>query len=156
RRPPKYVHGFIDRHDKPRFYFRRAGFKRVPLPGLPWSPEFMEAYTAARNGAQRVEIGASRTKPGTVDDVVARYLRSAAFTGSAATTQAERRATLERFRTQHGTKRIKMLNPEHVGAILGRLRPFAQRNMLHALRALMAFAVAEHLLNTDPTAAIKL
>jgi len=35
RRPPKYVHGFIDRHGKPRFYFRKAGFKKVPLPGLP-------------------------------------------------------------------------------------------------------------------------
>ena len=26
RRPPKYVHGFLDRHGKPRFYFRRARF----------------------------------------------------------------------------------------------------------------------------------
>jgi len=31
RRPPKYVHGFIDRHGKPRFYFRRPGFKQLPL-----------------------------------------------------------------------------------------------------------------------------
>jgi len=23
-RPPKFVHGYIDRHGKPRFYFRRA------------------------------------------------------------------------------------------------------------------------------------
>ena len=28
RRPPKYVHGFVDRHGRARFYFRRAGFKR--------------------------------------------------------------------------------------------------------------------------------
>jgi len=34
RRPPKFVHGFIDRHGRPRFYFRRAGFKKIPLPGL--------------------------------------------------------------------------------------------------------------------------
>jgi hypothetical protein len=47
RRPPKYVHGFIDRHGRPRFYFRRAGFKKIPLPGLPWSPAFMEAYEIA-------------------------------------------------------------------------------------------------------------
>jgi hypothetical protein len=31
RRPPKFVHGFIDRHGKPRWYFRRAGFKQVRL-----------------------------------------------------------------------------------------------------------------------------
>ena len=47
RRPPKFVHGFIDRHGKSRFYFRHAGFKKVSLPGLPWSPEFMAAYNAA-------------------------------------------------------------------------------------------------------------
>jgi len=37
---PKFVQGFVDRHGKPRFYFRRPGFKSVPLPGLPWSPQF--------------------------------------------------------------------------------------------------------------------
>ena len=68
-RPPKYVHGFVDRHGKPRFYFRRPGFKRMALPGLPWSPEFMSAYEAAL-GAARVEIGASRTVAGTVNAVV--------------------------------------------------------------------------------------
>jgi hypothetical protein len=47
---PRYVHGFMDRHGKPRFYCRRSGFKRVPLPGLPWSPEFMAAYDAAMKG----------------------------------------------------------------------------------------------------------
>ena len=39
KRPPKFVQGFIDRHGKPRFYFRRPGFPRMPLPGLPWSPD---------------------------------------------------------------------------------------------------------------------
>src|SRR5215468_9284608 len=64
RRPPKYVHGFIDRHGRPRFYFRRAGFKKVPLPGLPWSSQFMEAYEQAVVGqSPSIDIGANRTKP---------------------------------------------------------------------------------------------
>jgi hypothetical protein len=46
-RRPKYTHGFIDRHGKPRFYLRRPGHKKVPLPGLPWSEPFMRAYQAA-------------------------------------------------------------------------------------------------------------
>jgi hypothetical protein len=45
----KYVHEFRDRHGHPRYYFRRAGFKRTPLPGLPGSDEFMRAYQAALN-----------------------------------------------------------------------------------------------------------
>ena len=47
RRLPKYVHGFVDRHGRGRFYFRRRGFEAKPLPGLPWSPEFMAAYEYA-------------------------------------------------------------------------------------------------------------
>ena len=55
---PPYIHGYTDRHGRPRFYFRRAGFKKVPLPGLPWSPVFMDAYDTALAG-QRIAIGAS-------------------------------------------------------------------------------------------------
>jgi hypothetical protein len=35
-----YIHAFRDRHGKVRHYFRRSG-KRLPLPGLPGSDEFM-------------------------------------------------------------------------------------------------------------------
>ena len=49
----QYVHAFRDRHGTDRYYFRRPGFKQIPLPGLPYSAEFMEAYQAGarwRNG----------------------------------------------------------------------------------------------------------
>jgi integrase len=151
-RPPKYVQGFIDRHGKPRFYFRRAGFKPVPLPGLPWSPEFMAAYEAA---VPR-EIGASRTKPGTVNDAIVRYFSSPDFSCFAESTQAMRRAVLERFRSEHGDKRITKLHPEHVGRIVSKLKPYAQRNMLKTLRGLMSFAVKDRLLAADPTIGCKL
>ena len=64
-RPPKFVQGFIDRHGKARFYFRRAGFKQMPLPGLPWSPEFMAAYEEALGG-QPVQVGSAGVRPGTI------------------------------------------------------------------------------------------
>jgi hypothetical protein len=78
RRPPKFVHGFIDRHGRPRFYFRRAGFKKIPLPGLPWSPAFMEAYETALAGQPR-QIGSARTKPGTVRALAVSYFNSSDF-----------------------------------------------------------------------------
>src|SRR5690348_1795020 len=59
RRPPQYCNGFIDRYGKARWYFRRAGFKRMALPGLPWSPEFMAAYEQALAG-QPAPIGTER------------------------------------------------------------------------------------------------
>jgi integrase len=156
RRLPKFVHGFIDRHGKPRFYFRRNGFKQEPLPGLPWSPEFMEKYETVLAGAAHVVIGARRTRPGTIEEAVARYLGSAAFASLAPTTRAKRRAALERFRIEHGDKRIGKLRPDHVGNLLAQLRPFAQRNVLKVLRALMAFALSEGLIDADPTIGVKL
>lgn len=153
---PKYVHAFIDRHGTPRFYFRRAGVKKVRLPGLPWSPEFMDAYEAATIGALPLTIGIKRTRPGTAQEAVARYLGSMDFNQLAPSTQAMRRAILERFRVEHGDKRIRKLGPEHVARLIGKLRPFAQRNMLKTLRGLGSFAVADGLIDTDPTASVKL
>jgi hypothetical protein len=46
----EFVHEYRDRHGKLRRYFRRKGAKRIPLPGLPGSEEFMTAYQAALAG----------------------------------------------------------------------------------------------------------
>src|SRR5271157_3901553 len=78
RRPPKYVHGYIDCRCRPRWYLRRPGFKRVPLPGLPWSPEFMAAYEAAMGG-RKIEPGKSKIAPGSVADLITLYYQTAAF-----------------------------------------------------------------------------
>jgi hypothetical protein len=105
RRPPKYVQAFIDRTGKPRFYFRRPGFKSVPLPGLPWSPQFMEAYEAALTG-EPLQIGANRSRPGTVSAAITGYYNSQSFLSLAPTTQRPRRGILEHFRTEHGDKQV--------------------------------------------------
>src|SRR5947209_3053307 len=105
KRPPKFVHSYIDRHGKARFYFRRPGFKKVPLPSLPWSPQFMAVYEAALAGqAARIEIGATRTTPGTINALTVAYLNSGIFRSLADETQRTRRNILERFRTEHGEK----------------------------------------------------
>jgi hypothetical protein len=69
-----YVHKFLDRHGKARYYFRRAGFKQVPLPWPPGSREFNEAYQSALANAPRLEIGAARVAAGSVGAVVSAYL----------------------------------------------------------------------------------
>jgi hypothetical protein len=64
----QYVHEFLDRHGKVRRYVRLPGRKRVPLRGAPGTAEFMDAYRAALAGdAPRIEVGASRTRPGTIN-----------------------------------------------------------------------------------------
>ena len=73
----RYVQAFVDRKTGAVFrYFRRPGFPRVRLPGLPGSIEFMTAYQAALDIPHH-EIGtASRSKPGSLSAAVAGYYTS--------------------------------------------------------------------------------
>lgn len=90
----QFVHEFHDRHGKVRRYFRRPGFRQIALTGLPGSSEFMAAYEAALAGmtAPPPMIGASRTKPGTLNAAVVAYYQSLAFRELAPGTQAMRAA----------------------------------------------------------------
>jgi site-specific recombinase XerD len=168
RRLPRYVHGFIDRHGKARHYIRRPGFKQVALPGLPFSAEFMTAYAAALDGeaAPRIEIGASRTIPGTVNAIVAAYLASPPFRAGAAATQKMRRNILDGFRTQHGDKqlyhirngqRVMLLTAEHLQRIVNEKSetPFQQRNILNSLRVMFAWAKSEGRIPDNPTIGVE-
>jgi integrase len=147
---PAYVHGWIQ-SGRPRFYFRRRGYKQVKLPGLPYSPEFMAAYETALAGAPRLIVGAKRAAAGSVAHTVGLYYGSRAFIALAPATRSMRRALLERFRRDHGDKRLAMMEPRHVADLLDRLEPHAQRNMLKALRGLMAFAFSARIIDINPT-----
>src|SRR5688572_29808456 len=97
----KHVNAFGNRDRKDgrrRYYFRRRGMKAIPLPGVPGSEEFMAAYHAALAGMpdERIEIGASRTSPGTINALVVAYYKSAAWNGFAPDTHKGRRRIIER------------------------------------------------------------
>lgn len=157
-RLPRYVHGFLDRHGKPRYYLRRPGFKQTPLPGLPWSPTFMAAYEAAMAGeAQTVEIGATRTKPGTVNAAIVGYFQSTSFLSLKPSTRATYRGILERFRAEHGEKRIALLERRHIDKIIAgkASTPTAANNLLKVLRALLDFAVSEGMRPDNPALGAK-
>ena len=152
---PPYTHGFIDRHGKSRWYLRHPRRKKIPLPGLPWSPEFMAAYEAGMKQEWATpDIGASRTVPGTINinaAIVSYYNTSAEFRAYAAGTQKMRRAILEAFRVDHGDKRIALLDARALNALLAKKMPFAARNLLKTLRGLLKHAVLNGLRRDDPT-----
>ena len=153
----KYLHSFLDRHGKLRHDFRRQGFKTVPMPGLPGSVELMQAYTNALAGvtAPHVEIGASRSKPGTAAAAVALYLGSLAFGSLATSTQRNRRWTLERFREYYGDQKSAELQRGHVERMLASTKPHAARDFIKALRAVVAVAITAGLRPDDPTIGIR-
>ncbi len=129
----RYVNTFRDRHGCLRHYLRRPGCQAVALPGLPGSVEFMEAYQAALAGetAPRIEIGASRTKPGTIAALTVAYFNSLTFHRLA---QRTRRNILERFRTEHGDKRVALLQRGHIEKMVvsKAATPAAARNFRYA------------------------
>ena len=152
---PKYVQAWVDAEGRPHCYFRRRGFPRVPLKGLPWSPSFMAEYEKAISGA-RTAIGAGRVRPGSVAAVVAEYLDSRQFFGSkSAGTQRMRRGILERFRAAYGDRPMALLPAEWIEALLDSKPPHASRSWLATLRSLCAFALKRGWLRADPTANIK-
>jgi integrase len=156
---PRYTHGFIDRHGKPRFYFRRKGHRRLPLPGLPWSPEFMTAYEAAIKGeaAPLITVETNRTRPGTLGALVGSYFASPQFLTLSPSTQATYRGIIERFRNDHGHRRVTHLQRDKLREMLSnRIKtPAAANNWLRMVRMLMRFAIEMGMRNDDPTLGIK-
>jgi integrase len=161
-----YVKAYRDRHGKVRRYFRRPGYKPVPLPGLPGSEEFMLSYQEAISG-EKLPIGASRTVAGTVNALIAAYLdcspaSSTPFKTLAAETRRTRKNILENFRGAHGElplyrtvgdRRIMLLTREHMQRIVNKkaATPFAQRNFLNTVRAMFKWAMKEGRIPDDPT-----
>ena len=126
---------------------------KVPLPGLPWSPAFMEVYEAALANSGAVVVGASRTMAGTLNAAVVAYYQSAAFKCELGEgSKAGQRSLVERFRTEHGDKRLRKLERRHLQAYISSLRSAAvQRNMLRALRHFLKFCKASGLIDHDPS-----
>ena len=152
----KYVHSFIDDRygkAKARYYFRRRGHKQVPLPGMPGSIEFEQAYAAAMaNEPLPSTIGAKRIRVGSIDALVIAYFNSPTFLALSPATQATYRGILEAFTREHGAKPLALLTRKHLEAMLARKMktPAAGNHWLRLIKTLMRFAVREQLRADDP------
>ena len=136
-------------------YFRRPGHKSIRLP--PPNPCFHAAYQAALAATDTLEIGADRTKPGSVNAAVVSYYASkSTFQTLAPATQMLRRVYLEKLRERYGDNSIASMQPEFVAKMIDRMSPATARNWLKAIRGLMRHVIAIGLCKTDPTIGVKL
>jgi integrase len=151
-----YVHHWIDnRHGKAkgRYFFRRRGFKQVPLPGLPGSPEFEQAFAAAMAGGPLPStVGTKRVRLGSIDALVIAYFNSPTFLALSSSTQSTYRGILEAFTREHGAKPLALLTRKHLEAMFARRMrtPAAANHWLRLVKTLMRFAVREQLRADDP------
>ncbi|OPY95699.1 hypothetical protein A5906_06895 [Bradyrhizobium sacchari] len=164
-RSPKWVHGFVDRHGKARFYFRRKGFQKVSLPGLPWSPEFMAGYQKAMSEKPVLNIGADRVVPHSIRALAVAYYDSAAFRAlDPDSTQKVYRNIIDRFCREtdkdgqaYGDKSAVTIKPHHIENLMGAraAKPDSANGLRKVLREMMKVAKKLGWREDDPTQGVK-
>lgn len=157
RRPKLlYVQEFKDRHGRVRRYFRRSGYERVPLPGLPGSSEFREAYAAALDNAAKKPIGIDRSLPGSIGAAIVSYLQSAAFGALAPETRRTRKSILEAFRIEHGHRPLSGFSTRALQIMVTAksATPDAARNFLNTIKAAAKHWRLVGLMKHDPATGI--
>jgi len=148
----KYLHAFVDRHGRARYYFRRNG-KRTALPGLLGSKEFMDAYAACL--AERLPIGPRReaAAPGTFAALATSYYGSPKYRDLAPSSRTNYRRVIDGFLEEHGHRRVDQIRREHIDTIIGKMadRPGAGIVLLKRIRTLIRYAISLKWLHHDPT-----
>ncbi|KQS48246.1 MULTISPECIES: tyrosine-type recombinase/integrase [unclassified Sphingomonas] len=116
-----YVSSFVDRHDKRRYRFRRTGYP-VHYFKEPHGTKAFEREYAACLSTEPAPVGAGRTKPGSVSDVIIRYYADNNFLDLRLSTQAVYRGVLERLRTKFGDDPIRMFDSERLARLMTLMR----------------------------------
>jgi integrase len=154
----RYVDRFVDRHGHVRHYFRRSGGRRLALPGVPGSDEFMAAYKAALAGE---DVPAAEPKgrgePGTFSRLAAQYFVSPDFLRLRTRTRHVYRLVIERFLIEHGHRRVAEMRRDDVKKIMAikSATPGAANDLLKKIRTLIKFAIDAGWRTDDPTLRVK-
>lgn len=154
----KYIKEYVDQHGRAKWYFRRNG-KLWRLSGLPGSPEFMAAYSAAaaEAGEQAGEIASRKKKPaaaaGTFDKLAQDYFASRKYRELGEDTRRAYRGVIERLMPLIGPRQVDQMQPKHVDKLLAQFvdRPGAGTEALKKLRILYKFAMRQGWTKFDPT-----
>ena len=153
----KHVVRDADRRGNDRYYFRVKGQKKVRLPGVPGSQEFMEAYQDSLNCSTHNSSDLNRVSEGSFAWLCHTYFNSTTFKVELAlTSQATRRRILVNLHPAIGEKPFSKIEARHVRVWLDDRadRPEAANGLLKALKALFRFAVNRGLAKHNPVAAI--
>lgn len=159
---PKHVSWAKTRHGKMLLRFKRkinGQWQSKYLPGPPYSDEFNSAYQAMLNAIDlpKREIGASKTKPGTINAAIVAFLQSATYQGIRDSSKKSKRLIIQKIREAHGDKRIALLERRHIQNILNDMsdRPHAANRWLSVFRQILEHAVILGMIRANPTQGVK-
>ena len=154
----KYVNEYRDRHGRVRRYFRRPGCRAIPLPGLPGSIEFMQAYQAALSIVSPPPPSPKHVIAGSLAALTAGYLRSADFANLSPTSQASYQVALKPILTAHGHRLVRDLTKvaaRHVVEQIGAVRPGMANLTKAVLSKVIAYAIEIGVRADNPFAGLK-
>ena len=149
---------YSDRHGRRRWRFRKGAFSRE-LGGAYGSDEFVRRYEAAVAGQRPPQgVGSDRTRPGTIDALIASWYRSPAYLDLKDSTRQTYRGVVERFRAEHGHRLVADLRRGHVITIMGRKAetPGAANFLLRMIRQLLDHAVDIEWRPDNPARTVKM
>jgi integrase len=153
RKLDPYTSIFVDRHGKERCRFRRRGMScYLPHPS---AKGYRDAYKAALAG---LGVELDRSVPKSVDELVARFYRSAGFLKGGEGWQATVRAVLEPFREEFRKDQVADFRFDHIEVVLARKAkkadgkggPAAAARLHEQLKRLFAFAVRLEWIGSSP------
>jgi integrase len=145
---------YPDRHGQRRWRYRKGGFSR-DLGTDYGSADFVRQYHAAvtehRNG-RKAGAGATKTIPGSVNDLVAAWYQSPEWKALADLTKRTYRGVIEPFRQKHGDKPVNRLERRHVMGFLAEKAetPSAANNLRKRLAQLLDHAIALDWIKANP------
>lgn len=146
---------YLDRHGKRRWRYRHKGLS-FEL-GTEWgSEEFQRRYAEGEKGNKAEGVGASRTIPGTISDLVVKFYQLHLPTVGDSTA-ADYRSVIEPLRIKHGNKRVSHMRRRHVLAIKAEMAETPQQanKTLKRLSQLMDLAVEMEWRTDNPVKGVK-
>jgi integrase len=149
----KHVTHEIDRHGKPRWYFRRGKEKKIPMPD-PASPKFAAAYADALNGIKPERALVPRSaRAGSVRHAVTLYYGTAEYAQLRERTRMNYRRVLERFAEKFGDLLIADLGESQIQRLIDGIAaktPGAADHLLKRIRGVLRAARLHGLIQGNP------
>jgi integrase len=155
RKAPDYIHEYVDRHGKPRRYFRKHGKNLGKLPlGSVLSAEFTAAYQAYLG--QQPAPAPIVTRPlhdDSLAKLIADFYSHPWFTKTAPSTRRAYRSVLDPIVREHGHRSVAAMTAEHAEYIIGKIgeqHPAMANLTRAAMRRAMKLAISKKLRPDNP------
>ena len=156
---PDGVTTYRDRHGKPRYRFRRAGYKTHSFKAQPGTEAFRDEYAGCLAQAPESKSVVRPVAPGTFDELIGWYYASPAYQGLSAASRTTYRGIYERWREtttpsgrRYGSAMVRDLTAQRVEEMMAAMLPHraAANTLRKRLGALMKLAVKRRLIISNP------